>query len=1305
MPSDQHARIKRIFFAAVELPAEQQSEFIRVQCGSDAGLFRAVSELLIADGQTAAGILEESLFRRSAIASATSTETAGAVSTRDFPARIGNYRLVRKIGEGGMGSVFEAEQDHPRRRVALKIIRSDIASPALIRRFEREAELLGQLQHPGLAQIYDAGTHVLGEGAAVPFFAMELVQGEALGDYLRRTCPSIPARLELVAKVCDAVHHAHHRGVVHRDLKPGNILVQEDTGRTSADETKGPESPNASSPRHSVAPSLSPQPKVLDFGVARMMDTNASATLRTDVGQIVGTLGYMSPEQVSGQPDQIDRRSDVYALGVILYESVADRPPYDVRGRTLPEAARIIREDEPTRLSFLDHRFRGDIETIVAKALEKDRERRYASAAELAADLRRYLHDEPIHARPISAFYQLRKFASRNRGLVTGLAIAAAVLLLGAIVSSWLALAENRQRIRAEEKTREASQQAQIAQAREKEAQRLAYRTSIAATSAALQTGDVSAARQNLLSAPAELRGWEWRHYSYLADRSVARLADHSGAITVAAAGDLLLTADSRPIVRIWDLRTGAVRNQVSVPAASANVALRPDGRSVLWSDGRTRTALLDVVSGATLWQQPHGLLLSPDAFDPDGSRFAAQAAGGGPSALFDAASGQIQQSFDELSPGVAVPSFSPDGRQLLVHHADGNIQIVDVQTGRVTWRGSAWACRFTADAGLLSYFDGNTGELRFVDTHSGETVRSLAVGGRNPETWAFRPDASDLAIADASGCIELLDARTFAARARVLAHAGIQTVRYSRDGRRLISTGSDGVVRIWDAALVPVPSLVHPPRFELSYGAAVSRDGRRIARAGWGCVSMWDAESTALCWRTFVSRNFLRATAFRPDGGQVAVGGQGGRILLLDAGTGAMSHTIDLPDCKLVLALEWRPDGQAVLAALDTGELRMIDVSTGSQLALGHHQSPATCCTFSADGAILASGSGNGLPGEDFGSIAMDENDCSVRLWDVARREERQRLLGHDAAVVCLAFNRQGDRLVSGSMDQSAVLWDVRSGQKLLVLRDAGGPLRAIAFSRDGTRIVGGTEDSLRIWSSATGDLLASLPCDTKTGINAVAFAREDDELLASGRGLAIGVFGCRPPEHGEASRLLAWHARKVIEAQQARCEFASDVIESIEHDAGVPLDVRGAAVSQMRAQGDPVTRFISDAYGATFRRGAPQEFESPLRKIASAMRVFPDDWRLLSIRGLLEFRAERDAQALATLLQAEAACAKHEAEPPPQVELAIAILQYRGGDTLVARARFVRLRTRLARQPDLLDGRYSPLVAEAVDLLESPE
>lgn len=355
--------------------------------------------------------------------------------SKPYTDRIGHYKIIRVIGEGGMGIVYEAEQDSPKRRVALKIIRSGLASSRHLRRFEFESDVLGQLDHPGIATIYEAGTFDSGSGPQ-PYFAMEYVQGKPLTAYANNMKLNTQDRLKLVARVAEAVQHAHQKGVIHRDIKPANILVTE-TGDV----------------------------KVLDFGVARATDSDTnSATFETDIGQLIGTIPYMSPEQASGDPDELDTRSDVYALGILAYELLSGRLPYDVHRKMIHEAVRVIREDTPIPLSSISRVYRGDIEIIISKALSKEKGRRYQSANDLSEDITRYLNNEAIVARPPSALYQLSKFSKRNKSVVYGILAVLLVSTIGTVVSVQFGLREAEQKRIAILNEIEASKQRDIAQ-------------------------------------------------------------------------------------------------------------------------------------------------------------------------------------------------------------------------------------------------------------------------------------------------------------------------------------------------------------------------------------------------------------------------------------------------------------------------------------------------------------------------------------------------------------------------------------------------------------------------------------------------------------------------------------------------------------------------------------------------------------------------------------------------------------------------------------------------------------------------
>jgi tetratricopeptide (TPR) repeat protein len=393
------AKISHLFNAAADLGSADRRECIRA-AGLSSTQRKVLESLLRYRGVT----LQAPLARVSGSDGSPLRGRAegNATTATTHPEWVGRYRILHVLGSGGMGVVYAAEQELPRRTVALKLIVPGFAGPEQLARFARESEALGRLQHPGIAQIYEAGMADSGFGPQ-PYFAMEFIRGESLLHYAEAHKLSTRQRLEIMTRICDAVHHAHQRGIIHRDLKPGNILVDEGG-----------------------------EPKVLDFGVARVTDRNAQATRQTDVGQIVGTLAYMSPEQVLGDPLELDTRSDVYALGVIVYELLAGRAPYQL-SPSLPEAVLAIREADPAPLGSVNRAYRGDVETIVAKALEKDKARRYASAAGMAEDIHRYLNEEPIVARPPNAAYRMGKFARRHKALMAGASVVFAVLIAGIV--------------------------------------------------------------------------------------------------------------------------------------------------------------------------------------------------------------------------------------------------------------------------------------------------------------------------------------------------------------------------------------------------------------------------------------------------------------------------------------------------------------------------------------------------------------------------------------------------------------------------------------------------------------------------------------------------------------------------------------------------------------------------------------------------------------------------------------------------------------------------------------------------------
>ena len=1050
-------RVQSLFDQAVVLPPEERGTFLDSACASDPGLRAEVESLLACDANfteiTGEGLLKSPLVRLPELPAGAGGEPAA------WPAgprvQVRHYRIVSRIAEGGMGAVYEAEQDSPRRTVALKVVRPALASPDLLKRFTHEAQILGRLHHPGIAQVYEAGLAEDGQ----PFFAMEFIRGLPLDEYANRHALGLTARVELLARVCDAVQHAHDQGIIHRDLKPANILVEE-TG----------------------------QPKVLDFGVARALDADLlTGAGLTQTGQLLGTPSYMSPEQVTADPAAVDHRADVYALGVILFELLAHRLPYQLDNCPLAEAARRILEQDAPRLGSINPELRGDVETIVAKALEKDKARRYASAGELGADLRRHLHHEPITARPPSALYQLRKFVRRHKAVVAGVLGVFAALLVGTVVSVLFAW--------------RAAENAAVAQDKEREATYQTYRARIAAAIAALSVNDVADAARHLDAAPEELRDWEWRHLHSRLDDSIAmvRLQPGHRALLLPAREGVRVGIFTGSGLRFTDESGNAYAERPFPDLSREWLSVVGSARGWWLASSEPGPPTLRDETGRILCTiDPRGNVLSRVALSPDRTRLATLTFTNGAGAvIFDTPTGQELGRFVG-DPSLIALAFSPDSRRLAVG-GDGRVaHILDAGTGKELARcrghtSKILSITFRADGSRLLTAS-HDGTVRQWDTQSGREVAPPYDRHRAEVAAAvFSPDGQRVASAGADHTIRLWQAADRRDQVVLRGHSGVVTaLAFSEDGRRLASAGffqpdlpGDGTVRLWEVAPdATLPVLAGHKDYVYPVAYSPSPDGRWIASGSWDhTVRLWDAATGAASGELAVPGTIMRVLAFTPDGTRLLSNGHD-ELLVWDVSTRRIQGR--LPYGMDVLSLAVSPDGTRVaVGAYDpSGQFRMIltQIATGKTLAAG----PGVPYAYSPDGTRLA---------------GTDADKKNVVLWDAHTLRPLAGWQGHTETINTIAFNRAGGRLVSASNDGTVRLWDVATGRCLHNFKGHTGEVFAAAFHPDGTRLAtGGRDRSVWLWDLARREVVARLPGHTSF-IWSLAFS-PDGKTLVSGSG-----------------------------------------------------------------------------------------------------------------------------------------------------------------------------------------------------------
>ncbi|HEU0011699.1 MAG TPA: serine/threonine-protein kinase [Verrucomicrobiae bacterium] len=1083
-----------IFSAALEHPAgPKRDEFLAQACGGDETLRRYVQGLL-------AGHDKAGTFLDQAAGPVGPGGTHLVPITEKPGDRIGRYKLLQQIGEGGCGVVYMAEQEEPvRRRVALKVIRLGMDTKSVVARFEAERQALALMDHPNIARVFDGGATESGR----PYFVMELVRGIKITDYCDQAHLSTEQRLELFIQVCQALQHAHQKGVIHRDIKPSNILVTVNDG---------------------VA-----VPKVIDFGIAKATDQRLTdKSYFTEFHVFIGTPAYTSPEQAEMSSLDVDTRSDIYSLGVLLYEMLTGQTPIPAERLVqsgLDEMRRIIREEEPprpsTRLTSLGlleatdlsqkrqvkipalaSTIRGDLDWIVMKALEKDRTRRYSTSLELAADIERHLHNEPVLAAAPSGFYKLQKLVRRNKVAFAAAGAVALAMLIGLVMAQWQAVrARNAERAARAAQYAEKTQAAQARTDRDRAvraesdarvqaeaakegwsaARRNSYAAEINVALQALAENNLGRARdlldrQRPNAGEEDLRGFEWRYLWQLCQGDELETFHDDGAHGAAFSPDGKLFAYSGGKIFVRD--TGSRKLVAKLGRSATTLSFSPSAK-LLASAHDSGVTLWDT----EMWQEVRAL---PDTtqgcrFSPDGRWLVTGTPEGW--RLWNTQTWEPAGDCPGTSPsrwhGRNAVAFSPDS-QFLVTGASEVFQIVDhLRVWRLPGLEELPAIRFGGFGGgippisvafsadgkqlIVGYW---TGEIVVWDFATRKVVATLREHTGSVTAIALAADGKMFATTSTDRTVNVWDAATYKLLVRLRGHVGeVWAGAISPDGSMVVSCSADDATKLWSTGTRHTNTVLNGAGLMLGFLGG----GRHLVGVSTNSVCMWTLENGARVdfpvppnLRTIKGLSG-KSYDLKPTEQLYAVGRSDGSIELWPLTAGAKATSWPAHD-EAVGAVAFSADGKRLATSSANGEVKIWDSATRREAVriepVGRH---LICLAFSADGKMLA---GSGM-------------SSRVWLWDVASGRELLELGGHGQAVLSVAFSPDGKLLATTTLiTDEAHLWELPSGRQIATLKGHVQGVIAVEFSPDGKTLATASHDSkVKLWNVATHQELVAFP------------------------------------------------------------------------------------------------------------------------------------------------------------------------------------------------------------------------------------